>query len=495
MDIKKKTIFFFCLFLVLLFTKKTFRLRTLGLEYVPEVGEILDENDFAWIGKSILTTGVPTAWSDFEVYSRLPDKKVTLGIEGFSISINGQVPTWRTYRFFPKPVVKVETLDYGKGDRYIRFVQPYLDHPPLAGIIYALGVGKESKTFKDIPPSQFRYPTVWLSVATGLLLFFLGTQLYGAEVGLMAFLFYSTVPSFIFATRLALAENVLTPFFLASVNLLLLGKKLNKRIFFFLAGILAGLSGLTKLSGWSVILCGILLLLIWQRTKKEFLFFFFPAVVLAGLYFVWSFYLAGPLIWQIILGQSARTFWGAVSNWHHFSRVNLLHFPLDGWWLGGFIILAFIFSFKEYWELLVISGSYLLTVLFLGGGSYAWYYFPFIPFLSLAVAILIKRLVVNFSFLGMALFFIFPFSSSFYWGFTVFHQGASLQWLYRLIILFFVVSGVVILKRDRQNPLIKFCWFIFWVFLVHRLYLWNYRSVLYLLENWGKLPFPLILIG
>jgi len=489
---KKITFFLICLLLVFFFSRKVYQLKILGYQYVPEANEILDEYHFAWLGKSILTTGVPTTWSDLGAYPNEIKEKFNLKVEDFSIKADERKPSFNNFRSFPKPLVKVETLDYGRGAMQIRFVQPYLDHPPLAGLIYALGINNKTTTFKDVKPEQFRRPNIWLSYLVGLLIFLLGAQLAGPWVGLIAFLFYSTVPSFVFASRFSLAENVLIPFFLASANFLFLGKRFSKLIFFILAGFLAGLAALTKLSGWGVILAGLFCLFYWKKSIKEFLSFLIPGIFIGSLYFIYGWYLGGSLFWQIFLNQSARFFWGALGFGEQIAKVNLLHFPLDGWWLGGFVILVYLAAFKENRELVLMALAYFLTILFLGGGNYAWYYFPFIPFLALAIAILIMRLMTKPLLADLSLFFIFPFSSSFYWGFSVFHQNWSLTWLYRMLILIFILLALFFIPKIKNSGLAKLIWVIFFIFLIHRLYLWNFRSVLFLLENWGKLQAPLI---
>ena len=492
--IEKRTKVFFviCFLLVIFFSFKTYPLKTLGYKSIPNKGEILDEYDFGWIGKSFLETGVPTAWSDLGVYSKEnPEKNIISKMEGFSILANGRKPSFKSFSSFPKPMVKVETLDYGKGDRHIRFVQPFLDHPPLAGVIYSLGLNKDVVNFNQLELEQIRQPSIYLAIIAGVLLFFLGTQLYGPLVGLIAFLFYSTVPSFVFASRLALAENVLLVFFLSSVNLLILGKKLSKDWLLIFSGILAGLGSLTKLSGWAIILVGLFLLIFYKSSRKRIISFLLPAVLIGSLYFFYSFYLAGPFFIELILDHSSRLFLGALSFFQQISRVSLSNFPLDGWWIGGFFILAYLAAFKGNREVAIMSGTYLLSILFLGGGNHTWYYFPLMPFLALSVAVLVKRLATKYSLTDLVLFLIFPVSSSFYWGFTVFNSSLGLQWFYRLMIIFFGFLAICFLTKIKQKFLFKFGWILLLILLVHRLYLWNFRSILYLIDNWGKLQPPL----
>jgi len=492
--IEKRTKVFFtiCFLLVVFFSFKTYPLKTLGYESIPNKGEILDEYDFGWIGKSFLETGIPVAWSDLGIYSKEhPKKNIISEIEGFSILANGEKPSFKNFNSFPKPMISFKTLDYGVGDRHVRFVQPYLDHPPLAGIVYSLGLKKDVANFDQLNLKQIRQQSIYLAIIAGILLFFLGTQLYGSLIGLIAFLFYSTVPSFVFASRLALAENVLLVFFLGAINLLILSKRLSKNWILIFSGILAGLGSLTKLSGWAIILVGLSLLISYKFSRRKIISFLLPAVLIGSLYFFYSFYLGGSFFIEVILDHSSRLFLGALSFFQQISRVSLSNFPLDGWWIGGFFILAYLTSFKENRELGIISGIYLFSILFLGGGNYTWYYFPLMPFLALSVAVLIKRLAIKCSLIDLALFFIFPVSSSFYWGFTVFNSSLNLQWFYRLIIIFFGLLGICFLTKVKQKFLFKFGWILFLILLVHRLYIWNFRSVLYLIDNWGKLHPPL----
>lgn len=488
----KIIIFFLCSLLVFFVTKKTYQLKILGYDKVPETNEILDERDFAWLGKSILTTGIPMAWSDLGAYPNEIKQKFDLRVDDFSITADGEKPSFHNFQSFPKPLVKIETIDYGKGEMQVRFVQPYLDHPPLAGLIYVLGSKEQDKSFAEVKPETFRWPNLWLSCLSAALIFLLGFQISGPLVGILATVFYLTVPSFVFASRLTLAENVLIPLFLFAANFLWLGKRFEKLIFFLMAGFFAGLAALSKLSGWSMLLAGLFCLFYWRKSSKQFLAFLLPGVLIGSLYFLYGWWLGGFLFWSLFLNQSTRFFWGALGFFQQIARVNLLHFPLDGWWLGGFIILGYLSTFKNNREWLLLPLAYLLGILFLGGGNYAWYYFPFIPFLALGMAFLFKRLITKPLLVDLILFFLFPFSSSFYWGFTVFHPLWPTQWFYRGLILIFIILAFVFIPRIKNNRFLQFIWVIFFLLLIHRLYLWNFRSVLFLLENWGKLSSPLI---
>ncbi len=49
---KEQKSFYYLFFTGCIFSFKTYPLKTLGYESIPNKGEILDEYDFGWIGKS-----------------------------------------------------------------------------------------------------------------------------------------------------------------------------------------------------------------------------------------------------------------------------------------------------------------------------------------------------------------------------------------------------------------------------------------------------------
>ncbi len=281
-------------------------LKTLGYSYIPQVGVTFDEYAHVWVGKSVLETGIPVAWSDRSSMEYQKGQFYSGDVDGFSLKTEGKLPNIFNFFNFPKPSVAVIKFAYGIGDRYINLVQPDLDYPPLAGVIYALGLDKSVKTFTEVTADQFRRPAIWLSYLTGILAFVLMAKLYNPLVGVVAFAVYSVIPSAVFASRLALAENVLSPLLLFSLLALFWAKSHQKLFFWLVAGFTAGLAFLAKFSGVSAILAGILILFYWQASRKQFLYFLASSILPIVAYLGYTYFIGQELFVRILLAYASR---------------------------------------------------------------------------------------------------------------------------------------------------------------------------------------------
>lgn len=99
------------------------------------------------------------------------------------------------------------------------------------------------------------------------------SQIYNHLVGVIAFTIYSVIPSAVFSSRLALAENVLNPLFLLSLLVLFFANVKKYPVLWFIAGLIAGIAVLAKFSGIAAILAG-LFILFWNVSRREFVYFF-----------------------------------------------------------------------------------------------------------------------------------------------------------------------------------------------------------------------------
>lgn len=500
----KKIGFVIGLLIILFFIlKHSFYLRSIGYDQIPETFVILDERTNVWHGLSIRQTGVPSAWSNLNVYM----KGFGGEVDSLNVKIDGKKPNLTNFYTFPKPGVAITEYDFGRGLRHLRFVQPYLDHPPVGALILSSLVSQDVKTFSDLLPVDFRRTSLWLGVATGVLIFLLGWQVSkNPFVGLMAAAIYGTVPTFNLLSRYALLENVLNPLMLVSLNLLVfanfLVEKSNSRKVFLInslligAGIFAGMSALTKAIGWFVLIIGMVLLYYWN-IRKKILLFAIPTVVVGLMYLVWGLYLDPKLFINIFFYQGIeRGFIGSLNFLTALKGVSIANFPFDGWWMGGFLALLMLSYKKEYAPIIFTALVYLIMVLFLGGANYPWYYMPFIPLMSIATSLLIWRVATQPNFLSIMAFFLIFFSSSFFWGYGVF-QADKLSTnymqpyqLYRTALFVFLSASLWFTFSTRfkfRNLALKI-WFIFMLFVVYQLWEWNNQSILFILSHWGKYP-------
>lgn len=495
---KPPWIFITVAILLFIILKHSFYLRSIGYDQIPETFVILDERTNVWHGLSIKKTGIPSAWSNLGLYK--------LGTGGDVRELNlipneYESPNFFNFIDYPKPVYVLYPFDLGekKGMKHLGLVQPYLDHPPLGALVLASFVSDKVKTFSDLTPFEFRKGSLWLGVVTTALIFFLGWQLFNNPwIGFLSASIYGTVPTFILLSRYALLENVLNPIMLLSLNLLLFSQRINTsylRVVLVLAGIASGFAALTKIIGWFVLVIGILLLRQWKINLKDMLFFIVPSTVVGLLYFAWGLYLAPGLFVDIFRYQGLeRGFIGSINFLVTSTRIGILNFPLDGWWIGGFLSLILIPFKKEYAMLLLGSFIVIITALFLGGANYPWYFIPLIPFMCIASAIFIWRIATNPNPLHILILFAVFISSSFYWGYGVFK--ASLEstnyqqpyGLYRFLLLIFISSSLGWLIFSDRLKRIRLLWFLFMVVVTLILLKLNERSLYFILVHWGKLP-------
>lgn len=489
----KKTLFFISLiaaFIVTVFFSKD---RWIGYSLIPD-NKIFDERDYALQGLSIVRNGVPIGYSDSGEYSKMPDTVHDTKLSGFSILVNGVKPTFSNFIDFPKPVISVNQFDFGFGDQYVKFSQPFLDHPPLGGIIYSLGIPKNAQNFLDITPQGYRLPALYLAFITSILIFLLAYQVFDNPiVALLSTIVYNIVPTYLLLTRYALLENVVSPLSLIMMNFLVFAFRNKQRHFtllLLLSGFFGGLSFLAKESGAGFIL-GALILLIYNKSNwKKIVIYFSAAALPIIVYVVIGLLFTQDLFLRIFIYNTARSFLGSLNFINIFANIGFKDFIFDGWWIWGFVSVIFLIYFGKKTSLLITIPllSELFVVLFLSGINYPWYYFTLIPYLSIAAGYSLWRLIISPDLLLASSFFLFPFSSSFYWGYTVFHLPPSFL-VYRIILLVFaIVATVKIIFPKRLS--ISFVWSSLVCILVLILMGLNHRSILYIIANWGELPIP-----
>lgn len=460
---------------------KTFPLKTLAYDSIPKVGETFDEYAFAWAGSGLLHGGKPVGWS------------TNLGAYKTN-SVTGKINKFNLISEFGpsknRAIVDSITFDYGLGDRNIDLVQPYFDHPPLAGIVYALGVPKSANSLLQISASQFRFPNRFVSLVTALLVFLLAYELYGSLIGIISLALYSTIPSIVLSGRLSLAENVLAPLIILNIYLILLAHKHKKLWLWPVAGLVAGLTMLTKFSGVSAFISGISMLMYFKASKKEFLRYIIPATLIGAFYPIFGLLTSPSVFMQVMLNQAARANTSILDFFHQLSRIYFLDFPLDGWWLGGLMVLLYIAKEIKNLPLIVTAFSYILVAILLGGDFNAWYFFPLGVFYVLAYGSLFAEILDKPSVLNLILFTLFPLLSSLYWGFARYHQHLNISLPLRLTLLASVVWGYFGAKIIKKHPSAKNIWRVTFVLLIGIVCIWNFYSTRYLLSNWGKLRFP-----
>jgi hypothetical protein len=498
-------LFLISLLLAVFFINQSRYLRGLAYETIPD-SHVTDEYDYVWQALSLKKYGLPVAWTLFNgVYSSPKYQAEKGSLQGLGIVVSEKIVDVREFKKKPKPVTAVAQIDWGKGPEHMLFVVPFFDHPPLGGLIYSLGVNKDTSQFDQVKPADFRRPALILAIITAVLLYIFIFQITGKPlVAALSTAVYSTVPTYIFATRGAYLENVSPPFILSHLVLLLTSIHfLKKRRFtlacflIFFSGFLGGLGGLSKESSLGFLL-GSLIIVLAKRVPAKYVWALIAGVTLPIMIYIgWAFWLQRDLFIGVIAANLARNDFGSLKFLTILESLRFRGFPIDGWWIWG-IVSAFIVSLKvnlkknNYGYLALPLFCDLLAVVFMANSNYPWYWLPMIPFLAGASAIIIGDLLVNPSFLGLMIFFFLPVSSSFYWGYSVFHQnsGQNLN-LYRAGFLI-LLTLYLLRKYMGHNKYGRYFWIVAFSLLLFEASKWNFQSIQYFVAHWGNFPVPSI---
>lgn len=481
-------------------------LRKLGYETIPET-EIADEYDYVWQGISLRRYGVPIGWTMFDgTYSNPKFGTRTGNVDGFKVIINGEHIDFKKFKEDPRPVVAITQIDWSKGLEHMTFVAPFLDHSPIGGIIYSLGVGSDVTKLDQVKAFDFRKPSLILSLITAILLFVFVFQITAKPlVAALSSAIYSTVPTYIFASRGAYLENVSSLFILSCLVLLLfsieLVKKKKVRLSYFLifiSGVLGGVGILSKEISIGFILGAFLTAFITKVSVKHISTMFLGVITPIIIYALWAFWMQGSLFTSLIFANSVRSDFGSLKFLTIFQSLRFSNFPIDGWWIWGMFSLFIIGSLSKIKENKYLFLSLpvffaFLTIIFSANSNYPWYWISTIPFIAGVSAMVIFDLFENPKFVNLATFFFMPFSSSFYWGYSVFHQNSNMNLnVYRVlfITIFSVFVAMKYLKFGKYTRYTRYLWFFILTVFLFEAFKWNFRSVQFMVANWGSLPMP-----
>ena len=344
-----------------------YQLRNTRYSTIPFPGESTDEYSNAWVGLSLIQLGFP------------------IGIGG--------LPTYPSHDYRYINVDRIFSSNTVMGNA-IPLDYPWFDHPPLMGAVtggYAYLRG--ARVFEDATTAIIRKPVVFVSIASLVLIFWLGSLTLGTGAGLVASIMAFS-PLMVINSRMVQAENFIVPIFLSSLIALYYYLHGKGRYTLYLSAILAGLGILFKLSGASILISGLTILLISrleikQKIKDISLFLlivlgFFSIYLVMGLVYDW------PLFLKTILGNSNRKYgigFHSIFELLTITKVTGKIYLSDGWPLLGWVSVVSLFVKKlnlrtKY--IVVPLISYFIIYIFFGSESFGWYRIPFFPFIYLA---------------------------------------------------------------------------------------------------------------
>lgn len=471
--------------------------RWFGYETIPF--PITDEFDYAWQGLSLRQYGLPVGWTILAHIYKEPKYQSRGGnLNEFGIISDGKRIDLREFQKDRRPLIAVKEIDYTKGLEHMLFVAPFFDHPPLGGLIYSLGVGKEIKEFAEVKPAEFRRPALVLAIITTILLFiFIYLITNNPWIATLTVIVYSTVPTYLLATRTAFAENAEPPFILTHLIVLFLAvraytKQLNKKLILsalVLSGFVGGLAFLVKEPAIGFLIGSVVLLLINKLPKRYILVFLLTLLLPIGSYLIWGLWLQKDLFLSILQTQTGRGYFGAIKLVTMMEALKFKNFPVDGWWIWGFLsflLISIKVKHKNLLFLLIPLFSHFLLILLLSSSNYPWYFLSMIPFLAGCSAILIWQIYEDPKIATAYAFFFIPFSSSYYWGRVALSLEPSINH-YRYAFIIFTVLLTLRLIFGKFK-VIKIIWFVFLFILILKIITFNQLFMPYLVSHWGNLP-------
>lgn len=476
-------------------------IRWMGYDIIPKA--FLDEYNYVWQALSLKSTGLPVGWVTFEHLYRTPNSLsgniVDLGIRVGSP--DNPVVDLDNFKKQGKTLIAVRELDWGDGTKHLFFVAPFFDHPPLGGIIFSQSVDKSVNDFADVKPDQFRRPAVYIAIISSFLLFILVYLVTNLPwVATLSVAFYSSVPTYLLSSRIAILENAVPPFALLHLILLTIYLRFQERftkkityLILFLSGFAGGLATMAKESAIGFVIGSVALILITGvkeplKKSKVLLTIIIGAALPVAWYIIWGLSIHSKIFLEILATNASRISYGPLKLVSTLPALRFKDFPVDGWWLWGFVsfFLCCLYFNRKYLPLILPFTAHFLLVLFLASPNYPWYYLAMIPFLASFTAINLWNLYKTPNIAHAVAFFLIPLSSSFYWGRLVF-KGSSNLWDYKITFIVFMVF-VFLKNKFTDNKKVKIVWTIFFIVLTYYLVKLNFQSIQFIIANWGKLP-------
>lgn len=391
-----------------------FLLRSHNLTTWPRQGATFDEFAWTWLGINLIQDQMPKSWSRHLQYKE------------------------RQEIIYQKTAFTI--------------VKPYLEHPPLFGIVAgSFTILNGVSDMYSVTLEKIRPLALILGVLSIGMVFLLAKELYGMKVALISSLLYATVPTIVIGSRIVQNENFLIPFWLLALYLIVKYLKSGKKKFRNIAAVIAGLLSLAKVP-WLVVGLSLSMILLFNKKLRDA--FFIGAVTLAifSLFIIYGVYYDKDLFLNLWGLQLNRYDLGFTSIYALFQKPYLVdRFYLDGWiFFGWFSMLLLFRDLKKYIFIVLPFIAYFLV--FLAGipdePGHGWYRYPFYPFLVISTALFIKEYFAK----NWAMTFVFltfvgttllqnTWANSFGFSYPVF-RIAILTWTFALFPLFFKSQNI-----------------------------------------------------
>jgi hypothetical protein len=222
-----------------------FKYRFRQYESIPPVNTSFDEVGYLWLGKSLLSTGIPANWSALDIYqNNTNQEEIFVAFSDYSLTYKTNKPSLKTWSNFPHPLYRsIESNIDGYQSQFL-IVEPYLDNPPLFGTILAFfdkGISALQSSVRGI-----RLFPIFTSIITIAAIFIFCYQQFNLLTAITSSLIFALGPAFVISNRLALPENLIAT--LLILCLFLYSKSKENTLFRYLIYLICFLCPLIKIS-------------------------------------------------------------------------------------------------------------------------------------------------------------------------------------------------------------------------------------------------------
>lgn len=349
-------------------------LRNYNLTVWPREGATFDE--FAWVfqGLSLWEKGVPTSWSPHKEYTERVDY-------------------------------------YNPQGAHFSLVTPYLEHPPLFGLVaggFARIIGITS--FDAVAIAKIRPLALILGVLSILAVYLLANEVFGSFIGLISALFYAVIPTVVVGSRIVQNENFFIPFFLLSLYFAYRYIAHGSKGSVYPAILIAGILPLAKIP-WIAAPAAVFAMFLYTHKAREAWVMVGVTFIAVLSYFAYGIYFDKTVffnLWNLQLTRydmSFNSFFAIFQNPMITDRTFV-----DGWLYLGWATFVLFMSRNLKKTYPVIFGFIAYFLIYLAGipneAGHGWYRYPFYPFLIIGLAVIayeyfIKNRILTFAALAV----------------------------------------------------------------------------------------------
>jgi len=351
----------------------TFILRAHDYERVPTPNH-LDEQNYSLSGLNLVETGLPVSWSTL-------DYPVRAEVFRGQIDYQGGLP-------------KASVVLY----------RPWLDQPPLFMALVGWSAhlnGVDRNGF--VPSSYSRIPSVLIAGLVSVMIFLIARAVTGYWSGILAMIIYGTVPIMVFASRSAMAENLIALLLTMMIYLIIKFWQTPRSYLIYPLPLLIGLAGLAKPTGYLFLPLIIFLVgmgYYWRKQTRSVLYASLYLLLLTVPFFLaylaYGYLMDREIFERLLQIQSQRPIGFGNLAWFFMTPSYDTAVTRDSWfmfcllsaaWLMFQVKLDFKKKLTDFGQpLILLVFVYSLLVVMLSGGEndlLAWYRFPSYPFLAI----------------------------------------------------------------------------------------------------------------